>query len=703
MISLLVRAILCAAIAFALVSCAAPLQIEVPPARLATSEASSEGASTSAASQQLPDGERAVVRSAGSGMQLLEVPRPRFEIPQVADPSDRFSDKDALSVAVEGMAFKSFLEYVLGQLLKVQYIVPDGLAGLDQGVTFNSQGKISSRRLYRLVTELLASRGLQLVSKEDVFFVGPIDAKQPGGLVIGYGASSSDVPASAGSILQIVPIRYGLPNISLERTLAALVDAQVLVDTKQSALFITGPRASILRSLDLVRLLDQPGVRSSRVAALTLGHLSSREFIEQVTPLLANEGITSAIGASAQEPNVSFVPVDRLGLVVVFATSDATLQRVEFWASQLDRPGRGPDQRFYVYQPRFSRASDLGESLVALMGGPGAVRGNSARDTKSAIGSAGSDQSANSQQSVSGGTVSVAGESITFSVDSRSNSLIFFTNGARFESLQPLLARLDVPPKQVLLEAMIAEVSLSGEFANGVEFAFSDRRVSGGTLGQLGLPSGGLALNYIANVSDQVRLRLRSADSRVNILSSPILVVRDGADASIQVGNQVPTTGSSVSDPIESQRVVTTVQYRDTGVTLNIKPTINAQGLVVMEIQQSIVNSVPGSSGVQGAPIFFQRSVTTEVVAASGQSVLLAGLISESGSDSSDKIPVLGRLPGLGVLFRSDTKKREKTELVLLITPQVLESPSDWNDVRGRLDSALQFLNMDAAGRTRDQ
>jgi general secretion pathway protein D len=685
----------CVFLAVLSAGCSAPFTLDVPKARLAVPE-EAEGVAVDKVrgeSDQIVglDGKQRV----DSGIQLLDVPRPRFEIPKVADPSVKFPDDDALSVAVDGMPFKSFLEYVLGQLLKVQYIVPDGLAGMDQGVTFNSQGKISSRRLYRLVVDLLAGRGLQLVNKDEVFFVGPMDAKQPGGLVIGFGSSPADVPTSSGVILQIVPIRYGLPNVSLERTLVALVDAQILTDTKQSALFVTGARASIMRTLDLVRLLDQPGVRSSRVAALTLSHLSSREFIDQVVPLLSNEGITSAIGSTAQEPNVSFVPVDRLGLVVVFATSDATLQRVEFWASQLDRPGRGPDQRFYVYQPKFSRASDLVESLTALMGaGPG--RGNTSRDTKSAIGSSGSSavQAGNGEPVSSGGTLTVAGESITFSVDPRSNSLIFFTNGARFESLQPLLARLDVPPKQVLLEAMIAEVSLSGEFANGVEFAFTDQRVSGGTLGQLGLPTGGLALNYVANFTDQIRLRLRSADSRVNVLSSPILVVRDGSSATIQVGNQIPTAGSSVSDPIESNRVVTTVQYRDTGINLAISPTINAQGLVVMEIQQSIVSSVPGSSGVQGAPIFFQRSVTTEVVASSGQSVLLAGLISESGTDSADRVPVLGRVPGLGALFSSSARKKEKTELVLLITPRVLDSPDEWDSVRSRMNSAMDLLRI---------
>jgi general secretion pathway protein D len=272
-----------------------------------------------------------------------------------------------------------------------------------------------------------------------------------------------------------------------------------------------------------------------------------------------------------------------------------------------------------------------------------------------------------------------------------------------------MIRRLDVPPKQILLEATIAEVNLSGEFAYGVEFAVSrltggqqasegeeggltPRSVAGGTLGGLGLPSGGLGLTYVRSLTDQVRLRLSAQDTRINVLSNPMLVVRDGIDATISVGNDVPTVGSTVSDPLQSNRTVTTVLYRRTGLDLRIRPTINAQGSVVMEIDQRISSTVPGSSGVNGAPVFFDRNVRTEVVAQSGQSVLLAGLISDSDSKSSSNVPVLSRIPGLGALFRSDSKRREKTELILLITPRVIDDPGEWDSVLGGIEDAFKVF-----------
>jgi len=204
-----------------------------------------------------------------------------------------------------------------------------------------------------------------------------------------------------------------------------------------------------------------------------------------------------------------------------------------------------------------------------------------------------------------------------------------------------------------------------------------------------------LGVLFQQDALQQIRLRLQAGDSRVNLLSKPVLIVRDGVAASINVGNDVPTVGASATDPLQSDKVLTTVLYRNTGLQLSITPTISAQGTVSMQIRQSISNTVPASSGVQGAPIFFTRSVDTEVVAESGRTVLLAGLISESSSSSSTMVPILGRVPLLGNFFRSDNKKRDKTELVLLITPKILDQPGAWGEVMGAMAGALEYLDID--------
>ncbi len=189
-----------------------------------------------------------------------------------------------------------------------------------------------------------------------------------------------------------------------------------------------------------------------------------------------------------------------------------------------------------------------------------------------------------------------------------------------------------------------------------------------------------------------MRTKLSASNSLVNILSNPTLVVRDGVEANISVGNDVPTVGATASDPIQSDRIVTTVLYRRTGLALRIRPTINAQGLVVMEIDQSISNTVEGGSDVSGAPLFFERAVNTEVVARSGESVLLAGLISSSKNESRSKVPGFADIPVLGWLFESRSRTTEKTELVVLITPRIIETPDDWAAIRPALKGAMENL-----------
>lgn len=658
------------------------------PSTLETKESLSESAASE--SEDRPQIER------------LQSPTRVVELPEKTDFSGQFKNNDSLTVASEGLPLREFLSQVFGELLKINYVIAPTVNNLEQPVTLNAQGKLSSRRLFSLTRDVLASMGLAITSKEGVFFISPAEGADASSLPLGFGRNPQDVPDVPGRILQVVPLRYG-NNTALERLAGQLADVTTQPDSRQGALFVTGTRPGILKALDLVRLLDQPTVRSSRLGIINLTYIGSREFTEQISQLLDNEGVRTGIGR-ADVVDIAFVPLEQLGAVAVFANTAELLDRVEFWAAQLDKPNSGPSLRYFIYQPRYARATDLGESLAPLIGGPLAAVGNLSRDTRSAIGSGSAPVNQDNvlRRDVGGttggansGPTAIQGQDITLSIDQRSNSLIFYTTGLRYEALLPMIRRLDIPPKQILLEATIAEVTLTGEFAYGVEFAFTDpsSRISGGT--SLGLPSGGLTLNYVSSVTDAVRLRLRAGDNRVNILSNPMLLVRDGVKASIKVGNDIPTVGATATDPLQSDRAITTVLYRKTGLTLDITPTINAQGLVVMQITQQISNTVDGASEVAGAPIFFDRQVTTEVAAKSGQSIMLAGLISESGSTNSSNIPVLSRVPLLGAAFRSDSRKNEKTELVLLITPKVIDSPDQWDEVRGNLENALELLKLE--------
>ena len=692
------------AIAALLASCQ-PARLQVPPPRLAVPPAAVAGAPAEAATNDREGAQK-------SGLTRLDAPARAATRLATQDWSERFPANDRLTVAVQAMPLRDFVQYAFGELLKASYVLVPGIAGMDEPVTLNEQQPVSSRALYKLIDELLGSRKVTINFRDGVYYLAPAGDKG-GGVRIGFGRRPQDVPDVTGRILQVVPLRYGM-NISIERTVKELASVQVQPDPVQGSLFVSGERDAILRVLDVVALLDQPGNRARQLALLNLTYIGSKDLSDQLATLLENEGIPTGIGR-ADGKNVALVPLDQLGAVAVFASSAELLDRVEFWARQIDRPSQGPEQRYFIYYPKNARATDLGESLAPLVGGetPSSRPGNQARDTRSALTSptTGMRDTESSSAGVSGenalrrdrspstpasGPMSVKGEGLTLSVDPRSNTLIFYTTGARYQSLLPMIRRLDVPPKQILLEATIAEVTLTGEFALGVEFAVTEGRWSGGTQGNLGLPGGGLAVNWANGLGDSIKAKLASRDERINVLSNPTLVVRDGVEAQIVVGNDVPTVGATASDPIQSNRTITTVLYRRTGLELNVRPTINSQGMVVMEITQSISNTVDGGSDVEGAPVIFQRAVTTEVVARTGQTVLLAGLISSRNNDTRNGVPGLSKIPVLGALFESRTRSREKTELVVLITPRIIENPEEWDNIRAGLQDAMQLLQIPA-------
>jgi general secretion pathway protein D len=682
-----------AAILLALVSgCSTGYALKVPVGRLASTPIEQpEPVASADESGEQPNMSGEAVRPASpeERITILRSEPTDLSILPTADPSGKFPANNRLEISAEGMPARNFANYVFGELLKVNYVLVDGAPGLDQPINLSAAQPISSRQLYQLATELLIGVGLGVVEKEGVYFIGPADAKTGFGLPIGYGRRAEDVPNAAGQILQIVPSRFGM-NMTLMNAVRDVGGAELNFDTRQSAFFVTGTRTSILRVLDLMRLFDQPAARSSRVGLINLTFVSPSQFVSEVTTLLSNEGIL--VG---QDQLMTLVPVDRLGSVVVFAANETLLRRLEFWANQIDRAGEATSEGYFVFQPKYSRANDLGNSVAALIGSQAPAGGqvneqpSAPRDTRSAIRGSGS-----SASGTPGGLISVAGEGVRMTVDPISNALIFFTSGPKYAALVPLIRRLDRPPKQVLLEATIAEVTLSGEFAKGVEFAFTEGKFVGGNLGLLGLPAGGFALNFTEGIAGEIRAKLQESNSQVNVLSNPILMVRDGFAATIKVGNDVPTVGAVASDPIQSNRIVSSVQYRQTGLDLTITPSINAEGAVSLSITQSITSTVPGSSGVQGAPIFFARSVDTEVVASSGQSILIGGLISDSESRTAEMVPGLGRIPLVGAFFSSTSKRREKTELVLLITPRVVESPGEWADLYRRFSDSLKYLGL---------
>jgi general secretion pathway protein D len=601
-----------------------------------------------------------------------------------------FSSEPTLTVTTEKLPLEQFINYVFGEMLSVSYIVSEDIQSRNKSVTLNIRDKISQQELLKLLDEQLQLSGNEIVVKDGIYYVMPL---QNGGsrYAIGIGADVEDIPTNANAILQIVPVTYDLSNFAI-KSIQDFTPANVRYDNQQGSLFIRGRYADVARTLDVFRYLDKPANRGKHVAMFDLTYIDGNSFTEQIQKLLQSEGI-SASTSSDSGASLVFVPLDNIGSVAVFSSSSTVLDRVTFWAKQLDKPAKGSELNYFIYYPKFARASDLAESLSPLLGG--AVSGGSSSSQSSKRSSPNSGQGGSTQINTeqSGKSNSVLSVSKGLVVDERSNAMIFNMSASEYNQLLPLIKQLDVLPKQILLEVVIAEVTLSGDFKKGVEFFFSKGNNSIGTKGAFGVADIG-GLNYLwKSGQNQVQISAFEENKLVNVLSNPSLLVRDGVSATINIGTDIPVVTSTVDTEGDGTKVTETIQYRKTGVDLSVTPTVNSRGVVIMNISQNISNQTDTSAG-SSSPSIFERSLDTEVIADSGQTIILGGIITENKSTSETKVPLLGDIPVLGELFRYDGDNTAKTELVMLVTPRIIERSDEWQSVIEKFGAGFENVKL---------
>jgi general secretion pathway protein D len=599
---------------------------------------------------------------------------------------DRFSTTRELTVNVNEMPVVDFLHYAMGDLLGINYVLDEQVKSAKPAVTLSLRETTSKRDLYVLVGQLLNERGLDIEVNEGVYYVHKTDRDNKGAVRVSVGRSIDSVPSVGSEILQVVPLRYGA-NLSLERTLRELLDLTITVDVTQNAVFMRGTRREIIKALGFVEMFDAPANRGRHVGLIYLTYVESESFSEQLQQLMEAEGIPISIGAKTGN-NVALVPLPQLGATAIFASSGQLLDRVRYWASVLDKPVKGAGEQYFVFRPQFARAVDVGASIAALLGSPSTNMGGGATPS---TGGGERTGSAPSEQRVTSVTI----DGLRMVVDERSNTLVFVTSGSKYQTIEPLLNQLDILPKQVVLDMVIAEVTLKDEFRFGFEFALQDGDAAITTLGAYGAGSIGGAAMQVVGVDGELTGQILQTSSLINVLSNPTLLVRDGVQASISVGSDISVVGATTFDPINGERQTTTAQYRQTGVSVSVMPTINAEGIVLMQISQDISNAVPGSTGAGGNPDVFTRSVTTEIAAASGQTVLLGGLISEDVSASKNGAPGLSKVPGLGWLFKTEGDNSSRTELVMLITPRILDSVDEWEQIKDLFSDGLNYIDLE--------
>ena len=616
---------------------------------------------------------------------LAPLATPNNKQKQHVDLTQQFSDKALVKMSADDLALKDYLHYVMGELLNVSYILGEQVKSDNQSVTLNLQQDISQRKLFNVSEKLLSERGYVIRFEEGIYYIHKADgSNNQGEIVYGYGNRIEDVPKTESSIIQLVPFTFGMQG-SLNLVLTQIVKVKVTSSPQQNALILRGKRKEIIRALEFIQLMDKPAFKNRHIGVYQTTYVSTAELEKKLPFLLKQEGV-GVSGEGLNDQAISLISLERTATTIIFANTKQLIERVVFWAEQIDQAPRGSESQYFFYQPQFARAVDLGESLAMLIGG-----GNSSvvdNSTSAASQNKTSNGSAKGERSSS---VS-SNEDMTLVVDELANALIFKSTGDKYHQLLPLIKRLDVMPKQVILEMMIAEVKLTDIFKQGVEFALTNKGEAS-IVGGFNLTNGATGLSYLLTGSQgSISYDLLQTNTHVNVLSRPSLLVRDGITANIDVGDDIPTVGEIVTDPVNGSQ--TSVVYRKTGVELQVTPTVNARGVIIMKIKQKISNQTPGDDSVAGSPIIFERSISTEVVASSGQTIILGGLISESRTLNDRSVPFLSSLPFIGKLFDGTSDTKDKTELVVLVTPRIIESTDEWESIKAAFSTNYNELSL---------
>ncbi|WDE03946.1 hypothetical protein SG34_021625 [Thalassomonas viridans] len=591
----------------------------------------------------------------------------------------QFSDSKMVKIAADELPLNEFLHYVMGEVLGVSYILGEGVKDNTAALTLNLQESVSHRKLYSLIDELLAEREYVIRFNDGIYYIHQAGKQTgKGDIVFGYGNRPDDVPLTSEVVWQMAPFDYGF-NGTLQLTLSQLANVKVYPDSRQNMLLLQGKRGEIIKALEFMRLVDKPKLGQRQIAMYKTVFVDSQTLIDKLSLLLTQEGISVGLDKTTNSA-LSIVSLPNMGAITFFANKSEILDRALFWVKSIDQPEEGNSVQYFIYPPRFSRAADLGVSLEALLGA------KTGSQSKTSL------EKQNQQVKKNVSATGISSSNIGLVVDERANTLIFQTTGEEYRKLLPLIRRLDIMPKQVMLEVVIAEVQLIDSFKNGVEFNLTNNGAE--LTGGFNLSSGATGLSYaLTGTRGKFEVDLFEKNTNIEVLSRPSLVVRDGVTAAIVIGDDIPTVGEIVSDPVNGNR--SSVVYRKTGVELEVTPTINAQGVVIMEIAQKISNQAESDSTVAGSPIIFERSINTEVVAESGQTIVLGGLISKDTSITDTRVPVFSDLPFLGKLFDGKDDSVTKKELVVLVTPKVLESNDEWIFIKNQLAQGLEYITLD--------
>jgi general secretion pathway protein D len=639
---------------------------------------------------------------------------------------------------------------ILGDVLGVGYTIDPRVQGT---VTLASVRPVAKEDALFVLENALRMSGVALVRDHGGYRLLPSNEAGPGGI-------DRTAAAQAGQGISVVPLRY----VSAQ-TVFKLLDAfgvkanTVRPDVGRNTLIIQGSGSDRSAAIDTILSFDADWMRGQSVGIFPVRNSSPEPVIAEIEKIM-----DSGEGGLSQNV-IKFQPIGRLNSILVVSQKPEYLKRAGVWIARLDKSdNEGVNLKAYPLRYGNSKlvtallnemltgrtasgsldnassqispgagisiTSSGTNPLAALSALPttasGATPATGAApplNTRAAPATGTDNGLLGSGAKPTGGNLIL--QNVRITADITNNAVLVYADQESQRIVEQTIRQIDRPQRQIAIEATIAEVTLNDQLNYGVQFFLASQKGSivntvatapgatntveppsnavnaaAGSLLSRALP--GFNLLVGSENSPRVILDALHNVTDVKVLSNPSLVVLDNQAATLQVGDQVPFSTGSATVLTAGNTVVNTIDYKNTGIILRVLPRANANGNVVLDIEQEISSVAPGTTAGSLTPTISERRVKSTIAVASGQTVLLAGLITETENKQRQGIPGLDQLPGaLGDAFSHQTTSRARTELILFIRPTVIRDAVDAHviaeEMRTKINSRLVGTSLPVA------
>ncbi len=618
-------------------------------------------------------------------------------------PERQAASASNVNLNFEGADVRDIAKTVLAEILKENYIVDPKVQGT---ISLRTTRPLPREALMPTLETVLRMNGIVVIKENGVFKIMPAAAAR--------GSLSPQMGNVAGFSMQVVPLGFiGAREMAKILESVAADPTLVKADELRNLLILAGTQNEMRHMLDTIEMFDVDWMSGMSVGLFILQNADVKSVHQDLKSVFNEKG-----GGDPFAGVVRFIPIDRLNAFVIITPQPKYLEQAKLWLERLDHVSGTGGTRLFVYHVQNGKAEHIAELLNQTFGSqknqaatrttpmqslapgltgtelnspfasrPSSLLSNQTQglgafgtSTTAPAASAKPATSSAAQLAVSGSTLRIAddggtAEEVRVVADPQKNALLILANASGYQKIEAALKKLDTSPRQVLIEVMIAEVTLKDELSYGIEWLFTNgaRRSGKLDLGSEGLsalvPGFSYAITSASGDTIKSVLNMLASDNRLNILSSPHIMVADNQTAKIQVGDSVPTAGPQTVSG--TGVVVSSVQYLDTGVILSVTPRINAGGLVNLDIAQEVSTAAATTTSGLNSPTISRRSAQTALTVQSGETIVMGGLISERSMKDNTGLPILSSIPVLGGLFGKQSRNSTRTELVLLITPRV--------------------------------